>query len=47
MLSSALPAGERKALRKEIDRYITLLDRCVAQLNAGLLGETAQPFPKK
>lgn len=47
LLSQALPAGERKALRKEIDRYIALLDRCVAQLNAGLLGEAPQPFPKK
>jgi len=31
--------GDRKILQKELDRYIHLIDQCLASLNAGLIGK--------
>lgn len=31
--------GDRNLLQKELDRYIHLIDQCLASLNAGLIGK--------
>lgn len=30
---------DRKTMQKELDRYIHLIDQCLASLNAGLIGK--------
>ena len=37
-VNKSLPA-DRKNLHKDLDRYIHLIDQCLASLNAGLIGK--------